>query len=148
MPDDITTDDVLRAYVDCALWSCSVEEDYASREGMAPDVSLQSAGFTADDIDPSALASMREDVRDFLTADDSEFGVRFADALAFWVRVLGAEQVGHDFWLTRNRHGAGFWDRFYGDIPGEAHGRVLTEAAHIYGESDLYIGDDGRIYVS
>lgn len=23
------------------------------------------------------------------------------------------EQLGHDFWLTRNRHGAGFWDGDY-----------------------------------
>ena len=35
---------------------------------------------------------------------------------------------GEDFYLTRNRHGAGFWDRGYGPI-----GRTLTQAAHAYG---------------
>jgi hypothetical protein len=27
------------------------------------------------------------------------------------LRDYPAEQVGHDLWLTRNGHGAGFWDR-------------------------------------
>jgi hypothetical protein len=45
------------------------------------------------------------------------------------------EQNGHDFWLTRNRHGAGYWDRgYHGQI-----GRQLTDASHPYGESDLYV---------
>lgn len=39
------------------------------------------------------------------------------------------ECAGHDFWLTRNHHGAGFWDR--GDHPCL---RRLTDAAHVYGE--------------
>ena len=25
------------------------------------------------------------------------------------------EYAGHDFWLTRNHHGVGFWDRGFGD---------------------------------
>lgn len=29
---------------------------------------------------------------------------------------LTEEQAGHDLWLTRNGHGAGFWDRGLGDI--------------------------------
>lgn len=50
---------------------------------------------------------------------------------------------GHDFWLTRNGHGAGFWDRGYGKV-----GDRLTDAAHAWGTSDIYIGDDGKLYVS
>jgi len=34
----------------------------------------------------------------------------------------------HDFFLTRNRHGAGFWDKE--DIYGEDAAKVLTEIAH------------------
>jgi len=48
----------------------------------------------------------------------------------------------HDFWLTRNGHGAGFWD---GDYPKEL-GNKLTEAAHSFGSCDIYIGDDGKFY--
>jgi hypothetical protein len=50
--------------------------------------------------------------------------------------------AGHDFWLTRNHHGAGFWDRDLGEV-----GEQLTEAAQTYKEVDLYVGDDGKIYV-
>lgn len=52
-------------------------------------------------------------------------------------------QVAHDFWLTRNRHGAGFWD---GDYP-EKVGARLTDAAHKFGECWLYVGDDGTLYI-
>jgi hypothetical protein len=42
-------------------------------------------------------------------------------------------QAGHDFWLTRNRHGVGFFD---GDWPHGAAGR-LTVASHEFGEFDV-----------
>jgi len=50
------------------------------------------------------------------------------------VSVGDMDQHGHDFALTRNRHGAGFWDRGYGPI-----GDALTEAAHVYGEAEVYL---------
>ena len=51
-------------------------------------------------------------------------------------------QNGHDFWLTRERHGAGFWDRGY---PRQL-GQRLTDAAHAYGSLELYVGDDDLVY--
>ena len=54
------------------------------------------------------------------------------------------EMLGHDLWLTRNGHGAGFWGR---DYPEDAAGR-LTRAAEAFGRIDLYVGDDGLIYGS
>lgn len=89
------------------------------------------ANYGPDDLAPEALASMREDCEAFAESE--------ADDLA----DLSAAQAGHDFWLTRNRHGAGFWDRGLGD-----RGDRLTKAAHVYGESDLYVGDDGKVYVT
>ena len=52
------------------------------------------------------------------------------------VAKRGWESAGHDFALTRNHHGAGFWDRGYGDV-----GNWLTFAAHAYGESNAWITD-------
>ena len=52
-----------------------------------------------------------------------------------------AEHAGHDFALTRNGHGAGFWDRGLGEV-----GERLTEHAHAFGSADLYLGDDGWLY--
>lgn len=48
------------------------------------------------------------------------------------------EQGGHDFWLTRNGHGCGFWP--------EPAATRLTKASKAFGEVNLYVGDDGLIY--
>lgn len=130
----------LTQYVETALWSSSVEEEYGAANDMAPDTSLERANFSADDIAPEALTSMREDLQNFINgADDA--------SLEFWQAEHGDGQIGHDFWLTRNGHGAGFWDRWSGGTPGYEHGRHLTDEAKPYGESYVYAGDDGRLYV-
>lgn len=43
-------------------------------------------------------------------------------------------QNGHDFWLTRNGHGVGFWDRGYGEV-----GDALSKIAETFGEVYTYI---------
>lgn len=51
-------------------------------------------------------------------------------------------QAGHDFCLSRNGHGAGFFDR---DL--EEDGDRLQDAAEQMGSCEAYLGDDGKIYV-
>ncbi|KKL49145.1 hypothetical protein LCGC14_2318420, partial [marine sediment metagenome] len=48
----------------------------------------------------------------------------------------------HDFWLTRNGHGAGFWD---GDWP-EPAAICLTKASKQFGAVDILVGDNGTLY--
>jgi hypothetical protein len=48
----------------------------------------------------------------------------------------------HDFILTRNGHGCGFWDGRWNDPWGDK----LTKLAEQFGEIDAYVGDDGLIY--
>lgn len=48
--------------------------------------------------------------------------------------------AGHDFWLTQNGHGAGFWD---GDWP---NGEKLTELSDKFDGNNLYVGDDEKIH--
>jgi hypothetical protein len=55
----------------------------------------------------------------------------------------GFALAGHDFALTRNGHGAGFWD---GDLPEEL-GERLTEASETSGAVELYLGEDQLIYI-
>lgn len=84
--------------------------------------------------------------------EDTEAGLDFSpcteeSALADCMRFVGINwdlikendpsQVGYDFWLTRNRHGAGFWDRpeIYG---GDENAEKLTESAHSFGERYIF----------
>ena len=107
-------DTVAKQYVKAAIWTTRDEDD----EPIDSDT----------EIDQRSLALMREHVYDFLAMIARE---RPSDV---WPEVaLNPRQTGHDFWLTRNHHGAGFWD---GDWPGTTGG-WLTEQAHVYGESEL-----------
>jgi hypothetical protein len=120
LPDGYT-DEAFDAYVECALWSSLTDDDTPMDKDHDPD-----------DIDADSLADMRGDVDAFM--DDNA-----ADLVGHW----DAGQAGHDFWLTRNGHGAGFWDRGKG-----ARGDRLSAAARVYGTSNLYVADDGKVYVS
>ena len=83
------------------------------------------------DFDPEGLAEFARDCESFLSwvEDAGLYGLMSADALA------------DDFVLTRNGHGAGFWDRGLG-----ADGNKLTRMAKTYGTVGLYRGDDMKLY--
>lgn len=50
--------------------------------------------------------------------------------------------AGHDLFLTRERHGVGFWDRDLGH-----YGDVFTKYCEGIGECYPYVGDDNLIYM-
>lgn len=121
----MTLESVFPAYLECALWASTTGDD----AGTPLD-----RDYSTDDIAPEALEAMRAEVADFLGYCERE---------KIDLSTLEPAQVGHDFWLTRNGHGAGFWDRGLGEL-----GDRLTAAAHSFGSSDLYVADDGRIYTA
>lgn len=96
--------------------------------------------YDMDVISPDALKQSREDVEGFLR-DNWEDIVLYKEArnLSAYDAVSNAM---HDFLLTRNRHGAGFWDRGLGEL-----GERLSEAAKAWGSVDAYEGDDGLVYI-
>lgn len=118
-------DSFTQGYIDCALWSSTGDNDEPLDEN-----------HSIADFAPETLAKIIADCERFQSENEiPEYNnSRYSDA----------ELAGHDFWLTRNRHGAGFWD---GDIE-EAVGKRLTEAAHQFGEINLYVGDDGLLYLT
>jgi hypothetical protein len=122
--DNGELDDFTRSYIETALWSTNDESDESG--GVPLD-----QNYGIDDIDLGTLAQMIEDAKAF-QADEA------ADLAA---SGLSDERSGHDFWLTRERHGAGYWDEGIGAV-----GDRLTEAAHAYGSFYLYVGDDGKIH--
>lgn len=61
-----------------------------------------------------------------------------------------AAQAGHDFWLTRNGHGSGFWDRKELDGLSTINatlGDRLTKIAKEFRSLSLVKGDDGLLYL-
>jgi len=120
MTDTPNLDLIVRHYVASALWS-STGDDGEPLDAWA----------TIDDVAPATLEAMRDDCAAFIVS---------AAALIEQCK-LSPEQVGHDFWLTRNGHGAGFWDRGNG-----AAGDALTALCKPFGGVDLYTGDDGLIH--
>lgn len=59
------------------------------------------------------------------------------------ITSLDPESIGHDFWLSRNGHGAGFFDAEYLD---DEMQDALQELARSFGQVDPVIGDDGVVY--
>lgn len=87
--------------------------------------------FTGD-LSAEALESIRDDVANFASLAAAEITAS----------SLSPEQVGHDFTLTRNGHGAGFWDRGLGEL-----GERLSSLAKSFGSVHVYMSDTGTLEV-
>lgn len=121
----------VRGYIECLLWSSTDVVD-------GEDVNLDDSRF---DLSEEGLRKCEADCRAFFEANREDV---YAAASTYPRNdSTGLEHAGHDFALTRNGHGAGFWD---GDLP-EALGERLTAASKLAREVYLYVADDGLIYV-
>jgi hypothetical protein len=109
----------------------------------APDIKqfvsayLGAIEFTeSDSVDPDAIFS--DSLREKATEDCERF-IELAGELLQPENCLTStyfmSQAGHDFWLTRNRHGCGFWEST--DWVPEI-GLQLTDIAHSFGEISVY----------
>lgn len=112
-------DEFTKQYIETALWS-SVNDEGRPLDDWA----------TINHLSPIALSQMVEDCMEFQLEnwDDIEEDVG---------------RAGHDFWLTRNGHVAGFLD---GDWP-EPQASRLTENSKLYGEQHLFVGCDNIIHI-
>ena len=116
-------DDFFNAYLQAALWSSTDDDD-----------SPLDANYQQEDIESDTLAKMYDDCEKFLQKASHlllEENCRQPNMM---------EQAGHDFWLTRNHHGSGFWDGDWEDQAGEE----LTTIAHEFGEVCLS-AFDGKV---
>lgn len=112
------TCDFTRGYMECAEWLWPEPDSYESYPGAAIHRD-KVRGWSAD-----AVKRMQRDCKAFMREN--------AAALATYCEVTGRDMAsaGHDFFLTREGHGTGFWDR--GDH--EVLTR-LTAASEGYGEA-------------
>ena len=107
-------------YLETALWAST---------SMYDDEPLDN-NYTIMDFDRESVAKAEQDLDSFFDQ------IRNYDILA------DDEQVSHDFWLTRNGHGAGFWDR--PELYPNGADQVLTDLAHSFGPSNI-IEDEGTL---
>ena len=125
------------AYITAALWSTNDESDPSGGEPL-------DRNYDIEDIDQESL--------DRIVADCESFQAKMYD-LFTWEQLDDAclmrfnceEQAGHDFWLTRNGHGCGFWETSDWQ---ESVGSKLNQLAHDFGECGLYVGDDNKIHLA
>lgn len=93
----------LNAYLEAAAWA-DTPEDHTG-EGL--------------DFDHASKMEAEKDCKAFLDRNWEFIGDNM-------------EQAGHDFWLTRKGHGAGFWDR--PEIYGAENAKRLTEESKKFSE--------------
>ena len=107
------------AYIEAALWTYN--------------------DFPEDRLDKDTLKKMKEDCAKFVKENEDTIDNGWDGCTSSLhnnnpgYSFPGAVISGHDFWLTRNGHGAGFWD---GDWP-EPEAAMLTKASEAFGEFDI-----------
>lgn len=121
--------DFTEQYIDTALWA-SIDD-----EGQPLD-----ANYDVPDLSPECKAKMEADCQSFQQHHAKLLEKAYATELPGTAHYSDGA-AGHDFFLSRNGHGAGFWDRGLGKVGDELH-----TAAKAYSSFDLYVGDDGKIH--
>ena len=116
-------DSFTRAYIEAALWSSNDESNDRGGEPL-------DRNYGPEDIESKALAKMIADCKKFQKQNASDIGG-------------DASLAGHDFWLSRNSHGSGFFDN--DETFGADEAERLQEAASDFGGFNLYV-HRGRIY--
>lgn len=110
MNDDFQ--EFLAAYMECSLWSTEDDDGFHLDDANG-----------IDDISMRTYHVMRDDCKKFYDANVDKI-------------VNDPRQAGHDFWLSRNGHGSGFFGRDWG-----TDGDILQDAAEAFGEFDIYEED-------
>lgn len=134
-----------KAYLEAALWSstyqicpdCESVESDGSDHCPACGERMEDwpidKDFEISDCSIGLLEQAEKDCKSF----QEQAGEWIADENLENASYPADERAGHDFWLTRNGHGCGFWD---GDWTEQA-GEKLTDLAKGFGEVDLYVSE-------
>lgn len=97
---------------------------------------------TGDTGQPERDAKLSEHAKEKIESDCRDFLKQIGPAGI--ITEENVQQAGHDFWLTRNGHGTGFWDTpppFWTKEQGE----ILTALSQEYGE--IYIAQNANGFI-
>lgn len=125
----------VRGYVEVMLWANLLVESADGIEPASPEQGQDA------DVTVATLRQARADCRSFLRyvrgADSVDLGALRELASYENDGVAGMEYAGHCFALSRNGHGAGFFDSHYGDH------RELQRLAKSFGECSWFLSPRG-----
>lgn len=124
--DSVDRDSFRQSFLETLLWSTTGDED----EHLDGTHSLS-------DFHPATIAGLHQQCDAFLDENLTDI-----NAVIDQVPGYAFSSAGHDFALSRNGHGAGFFDCGV-DGPDQR----LQAAAEKAGPSEAYVGDDGLVYV-
>ncbi len=114
----------------------SYEEEFGDKESDEPGFTTE-LDVSAEHFHADTVAKIATDCEDFLRKAVNAGLLDPCDEHEM-------SQAGHDFWLTRNGHGVGFWESGRGWK--KKQGKELTDLSKTYPETNLYRGDDGQFY--
>lgn len=148
---DDNINEIFKGYIECALWteednlrdqSTEELEDSDDMDDIEKLIHLKGKfetkdfnSFVSDDIDVDSKIDAYKDIKTFIELAGD---VAINEA----IDENGLFKLGMDIWFTRNGHGAGFFDHNY------ENEKALTDAGRKLKPSDLYVGDDGKLYFS
>jgi hypothetical protein len=143
--------EILKGYIECALWTEEERlrdeatdelEDSEDMDEIEKLINLKGkfekknfVSFVSDDIDVDSRINAYNDIKKFIEDAGDE-------AIEEAIEENGLFQLGMDIWFTRNGHGAGFFDHNY------ENEKILISAGSKLKQTDLYIGDDNKLYFS
>ena len=114
---DDSAREAITGYQACAVW-------------LATDDDGESVDHC--ELSDDSASELADDIINFLAGLPASLVLQYALATGDTWQFFG-----HDFFLTRNGHGAGFWDRGLGEL-----GEKLSEHARAYGSRDLFFNDE------
>lgn len=152
-PEFASLDSFTQGYVEALFWLNEAPgvttEDWQATEDHAEGCIPGDVGFA--DLAPSTLAKIIATCKAFQEKHAALLGRAYdltADGLAYT-----PERAGHDFLLTCSGSGSGFQDRTFKD-DSDVRERVIGERLAAlcgfgteYPGPDVYLGDDGKVYV-
>lgn len=132
--------EMTNGYLAYALWAGLDWSMTTENDGIEDNPENWAENYDTSDISKKAVDEARKLCAEFVGANLADLEVYYPG------NAHSYGQWGHDLYLTRNGHGAGFWDRYSGlDAEIVAVGRRLSEAAKVYGEIDFY-EEGGKLY--
>lgn len=138
-PDENLVTAATDAYLETLVWQSTLMGDRVVDGELWEDgTPLEQLNFDASEVPDETKETIRDQVASVL-----------AQVMAVLERPLTAEEAakaGQDFCLSRNRHGAGFFDSEWLDANGTNRARELQRLAVVYGPHTLDVSIDGTLY--